>query len=147
MRDRTRILFCGVIAALLLAWVHAQEAGDSHEANAIIALELELTNMLEHGAFDKYASHLTSDYTLTTPQGKVMTRDDALAWWRARGPGYKMTPSEMHVRLYGNTAILTARVVGPNGRPGDRITKTFVRINGKWLLAALHSSQIAEPHE
>ena len=61
------------------------------------------------------------------------------------GPGYKMSPSEMRVRVYGNTAILTARVVGPDGGQGDRIAKTFVRINGEWLLAALHSSQIAEP--
>jgi hypothetical protein len=51
----------------------------------------------------------------------------------------------MRVRVYGNTAILTARVVGPDGGQGDRIAKTFVRINGEWLLAALHSSQIAEP--
>ena len=140
-----RIFGCGVIAVLLLGCGDVHELSASHDADAIMALELELTNLLERGALDEYARHLTADYALTTSQGEFITREQALASWRTRGPGYKMTPSEMRVRVYGNCAILTARVVGPNGGPGDRITKTFVRINGQWLLAALHSSQVAEP--
>ncbi len=139
-----RILCCGVMALLLLGSVNAQGRDASRDTETIIALELELTGLLERGAFDEYARHLAPDYALTTPQGELISRDQALASWRARGPGYKMTPSQMHVRIYGNAAILTARVVGPNGGAGDRITKTFVRAHGKWLLAALHSSQIAE---
>jgi len=132
------------MALLLLGSVNAQQLNTSRDADAIIALELKLTDLLERGAFEEYAEHLTSDYALTTSQGELITRDQALASWRARGPGYKMTPSQMHVRVYGNTAILTARVVGPSGGAGDRITKTFVRTHGKWLLAALHSSQITD---
>lgn len=142
-----RFLHYGVIAALLLPCAHAQEAGGSREGGEIVALELELSHLLERGAFEQYADHLTPDYALTTLDGQVMTREEALAWWRAVGPGVKMIPSEMRVRFYGNTAILTARVVGPAGGPGDRITKTFVRVNGQWLLAALHVSQIAKPRE
>jgi hypothetical protein len=124
--------------------VHAREKGAPGDAKAIIALELELTDLLARGAFDEYASHLAPGYVLTTEQGQVLTRSEALAGWRARGPGDRMTPSEMHVRVYGDTAILSARVVGTDSSTPDRITKTFVRINGKWMLAALHVSQIAQ---
>jgi len=140
-------IICAFLSILLLAPVHAQEMNAASESKAIIALELELCSLLERGAFDEYATHITPDYALTTLQGEFLTREEALASWRAIGSGYKMTPSEMRVRVYGNTAILTARVVGPSGGSGDRITKTFVRSKGKWLLAALHASQIAEPQK
>ncbi len=116
----------------------------SRGADAIVALELKLTDLLERGAFDEYARYLAPDYTLTTLQGQLLTREQALAWWRAQGPGYKMIPSQMQVRVYSDMAILTARVDGPGGRRGDRITKTFVFVGDKWLLAALHVSQIAD---
>src|SRR5215470_12501593 len=139
-----RILY-GLFFFFLLASTHAQEANSSRESKEIIALELQLCGLLERGAFDEYATHITQDYGLTTHQGQFLTREEALAQWKGIGSGYKMTPSEMRVRVYGNTAILTARVIGPAGGSGDRITKTFVRVKGKWLLAALHFSQIAEP--
>lgn len=143
-----RVLCCGMLAAvLLLGSVHAQEVTASRDADAIIALELKLTDLLERSALDEYTNHLTPDYAPTTPDGHLITRDEALASWRSHGPGYKMIPSDMRVRVKGDTAILTARVLGPDGGPGTRITKTFVRINGSWLLAALHSSQIAEPRQ
>jgi hypothetical protein len=141
-----RVLY-GLISVLALATAGAREVTAPRVTNEIIALELQLCGLLERGAFDEYATHITQDYTLTTPQGQFLTREEALASWRSIGPGYKMTPSEMRVRVYGNTAILTARVVGPTGGSGDRITKTFVRIKGKWLLAALHVSDIAEPRK
>lgn len=140
-------ILCSLMLTFLLASAHAQDKQASSEADAIIALEMALTRLLERGALDEYASHLTPDYALTTPQGQVISRESALSYWRAQGPGYKMIPSEMHVRVYGNAAILSARVVGPQGGAGDRITKTFVRMKGKWLLAALHVSQIAASHE
>ena len=139
---RMLVLACSLIALLLLGSANAQDT--SHDADAIVALELKLTELLGRGAFDEYAGYLTPDYALTTAQGQLLTRDQALAWWRAQGPGYKMTPSDMHARVYGNAAILTARVLSPGEGAGARITKTFVRINGSWRLAALHVSLITD---
>ena len=137
---RALILTCGLVALLSLGSVTAQNK--SADADAIVSLELKLTDLLERGAWDEYAGHLTPDYALTTREGQFLSREQALASWRARGPGFKMTPSQMQVRVYDNTAILTARIANPNG--ADRITKTFVRVGGKWLLAALHVSQIID---
>ncbi len=92
-----------------------------------------------------YATHLTTDYARITRQGTLEGRDVALASWRARGTGGLMRPADLWVRVYGDAAILTGVVTGPDSNAArTRITKTFVRQQGRWLLAALHSSSIAQ---
>ena len=132
-----------VFASLALApRVHGQNT--SADSAAIVALELEMSRLLAAGQVDQYATHLAPDYARTTQQGKLENRDAALASWRARGAGSVMKPTDLWVRVYGDAAVLTGVVGGadPNS-PRSRITKTFVRQRGHWLLAALHGSAIA----
>lgn len=133
-----------VIAGLALAQpLYAQAA--SADSAAIVALELEMIHLLAAGRVDEYATHLTSDYARTTRQGTLERRDAALASWRARGASGLMRPSELWVRVYGNAAVLTGVVAGADtSAPRTRMTKTFVRWQGRWLLAALHSSDTAQ---
>ena len=139
-----------VIAALLVLTVAAplrsQAPSRSADSAAIVALELELSRLLEAGAWNAYAAHLTADYARTTLQGTLERREEALAAWRVQGAGVHLVPTDMWVRVYGDAAILTAIVSsGSAQRPRrGRITKTFIRQNGQWLLAALHSSLIPE---
>jgi ketosteroid isomerase-like protein len=115
----------------------------SADSVAIVRLELELTRLLETGQFDRYADHLTQDYALTTPDGRLLSRAEAVAQWRGRGAGTQMTPRDMWVRVYGDAAVLTAEVVsGGTAGKRSRITKLFVRQSRQWRLAALHSSSI-----
>lgn len=139
-----------IIASLACAWpAHAQTA--SADSSAIVALELEMTELLSAQRIDEYATHLTPDYARTTQQGRLEQRDVALASWRARGQrtrgaGPSAPPTDLWVRVYGDAAVLTGAVGGTaGGPPRTRITKTFVRQHGRWLLAALHGSTIAEP--
>lgn len=133
-----------VIAALAFAPPsHGQAA--SADSAAIVALELEMSRLLAAGRVDEYATHLTSDYARTTQQGRLERRDAALASWRTRGAGAAVQPTELWVRVYGDAAVLTGVVTGANrSGPRARITKTFVRQRGQWLLAALHGSSIAQ---
>ncbi len=56
-----------------------------------------------------------------------------------------MRPTDLWVRVYGDAAVLTGVVAGADSSaPRTRITKTFVRQQGQWLLAALHSSGTSE---
>ena len=137
---RTAVLF---IASLAFAQpAYGQSA--SADSAAIVALELEMSRLLTAGRIDEYATHLTPDYARTTRQGRVERRDAALASWRARGAGSLMQPTDLWVRVYGDAAVLTGLVTGADtSAPRTRITKTFVRQQGKWLLAALHGSDIA----
>ena len=133
---------------LVIAWlafahpVYAQRA--SADSAAIVALEHGMSRLLAAGRVDEYATHLTSDYARTTQQGTLERREVALASWRARGASGLMRPSELWVRVYGDAAVLTGVVGGADtSTPRTRITKTFVRREGRWLLAALHGSAIA----
>ena len=136
-----RALRVFAVLAILASPVLAQTT--SADSAAIVQLELELTRLLETGQLDRYAEHLTDDYALTSSDGRLLSRAEALAQWRARGPGTRMTPQRMWVRVYQNAAILTAEVVagGAHGKR-SRITKLFVRQGRQWRLAALHSSPI-----
>ena len=129
-------------ATLLLVSLPASAQGvsASTDSAAIVALEFQLNTLLARGAIDEYARHLTPDYARTTSRGDLESREEALAAWRARTPGPEATPTDLWVRVYGDAAVLTGRVIGPGGGAGIRITKTFVRVNGEWLLAALHGS-------
>ena len=139
---RTGVL---IIASLAFAQTaHGQRA--SADSAAIVALEFEMSRLLTAGRFDEYATHLASDYARTTQQGRLEHRDAALANWRTRGAGGSMHPLDLWVRVYGDAAVLTGAVAGADTTgPRIRITKTFVRRQGKWLLAALHSSGVAQP--
>jgi hypothetical protein len=115
----------------------------SADSAAIVALELEMSRLLVQGRIDEYAKHLTSDYARTTRQGVVEGRDAALASWRAAGPTGPTRPVDLWVRMYGDAAVLTGAIAGAGtSAPRIRITKTFVRQHGRWLLAALHGSEI-----
>ena len=129
-----------VLACLSLAQP-VQGQNTSADSAAIVALELEMSRLLAAGQVDEYASHLVSDYARTTQHGKLEERDVALASWRARGAGAVIRPTDLWVRVYGDAAVLTGMVAGADSSgPRLRITKTFVRQQGHWRLAALHSS-------
>ena len=115
----------------------------SADSASIVALELEMSHLLMAGRIDEYATHLASDYARTTRQGVLEGRDAALASWRARGPTGPTRPVGLWVRVYGDAAVLTGAIAGADtSAPRIRITKTFVRQHGRWLLAALHGSEI-----
>ena len=132
---------------LVLAWLACVQASSAQQASAdsaaIVALELEMSQLLVQGRIDEYATHLTSDYARTTRQGTLEGRNAALASWRARGPTGPTQPVDLWVRVYGDAAVLTGAIAGRDtSAPQMRITKTFVRQRGRWLLAALHGSEI-----
>lgn len=134
-------------SVLIIAWLtfvqplSAQRA--SADSAALVALELEMSRLLMAGRIDEYATHLDLDYARTTQQGILESRDAALASWRARAPTGPTQPVDLWVRVYGDAAVLTGAIAGADtSRPQIRITKTFVRQDGRWLLAALHGSEI-----
>ena len=132
-----------MILGTLLAAQPAVAAGQGASADsaAVIALEQEMSRLLAAGRIDEYATHLTADYARTTRDGKLESREEALAAWRARGPSRAVLPVDLRVRVYGDAAVLTGALAGADSTmPRSRITKTFVRQQGRWLLAALAGS-------
>ena len=94
---------------------------------------------------------LTSDdYTFVTPAGTIQTKAQRLAPMRSGQLHYGSARyDQIAVRVYGTTAVATARVVvesrmGTTDTSGAfRATLVLARIDGRWLMVASHASTLA----
>lgn len=90
---------------------------------------------------------LADDYVAITPLGQVVTKTDTVAARKTAQLRYEMIEiSDMVVRLYGNTAIVTARAEVKGTELGEefsgpyRFTRVWVRRNGKWLTVSYQAT-------
>jgi ketosteroid isomerase-like protein len=82
---------------------------------------------------------LADDYVAVTPLGQVVTRADTLEARKRSQVHYdSIHITDMKVRVYGNTAIVTARAEVKGNDLGEdfsgpyRFTRVWVRRNGRW---------------
>ncbi len=137
---RFRILLVGLFLA---GAVHAQTVDD------VVRLDREISVATWTGDTVWFQQNLADDYVLITPDGEVRTKRDVI-----RGlvrPGLKMEPyesTEVHVRVYGDAAIVTGRMqqtfsLGRTRYKNDlRYTDIFVKRKGRWYLASAHTSAV-----
>lgn len=99
------------------------------------------------GLLDRLTS---DDYTFVTPSGAIQTKAQRLAPMRSGELHYASARyDEIVVRVYGTTAVATARAVvqarmGTADASGTfRATLVMSRIRGRWLMVASHSSALA----
>lgn len=109
------------------AWLDAYEQHDAKAMNAIVA----------------------DDFMITFPDGSKQTKPQIMD--SIKGPKNTANPLKFHTeevtaRVYGDTVILTGRVITEYQRDGkpaknaDLYTDTYVRRNGKWQVVASHLS-------
>lgn len=116
--------------------IHA--VADSAAMAEIEALEYQLIDLLDRRDLEAYASHLAEDYVRVNAAGQVDSKESVLDRFRSGSGGDTRTiPSDMHVRIYGDTAILT--FVLTIERDGEierrsRLVKVFVRQDGRWIM-------------
>jgi hypothetical protein len=146
-------IVCALVVAVLTmhgqAWSASLSADHNEVAVAEIkALEFHLAKLLVSHAFDKYETYLAADYTRIDPDGVVLTREQVLAAFRASPPKGSMDPSELSVKVYGNTAILTGKLseTDSTGTRVGRFRKVFIRWGGRWFLVSLQGVALAGPH-
>jgi ketosteroid isomerase-like protein len=82
---------------------------------------------------------LADDYVAITPLGQVTTKQETISARRSGQLRYEsMNVSDMVVRLYGDTAVVTARAEVKGRQLGEdfsgpyRYTRVWVRRNGRW---------------
>ena len=97
-------------------------------------------------------SILADNFILTTASGKVLTKKDMMLNLSKEGTKYdKFESSEVKISILNEAAIETGKVHTVGIRDGKKIAETtrytdfWVKIQGKWLLLAEHSSFIANP--
>jgi ketosteroid isomerase-like protein len=120
---------------------------DSVADQQIKKLDFHLTDLLMRGDISTYATYLTDDYIRISPNSDVSTKEQALDGFRKVKVNGKMIPHDLHVRIYGNTAILQGILdnVGTDGKKtSDLFTKVFITRNGKWFLASLQGTSLQQ---
>ena len=97
-------------------------------------------------------SILADNFILTTASGKVLNKKDMMLNLTKEGTKYdKFESSEVKISVLNDAAIETGKVHTVGIRGGKKIAETtrytdfWVKIQGKWLLLAEHSSFIPNP--
>jgi ketosteroid isomerase-like protein len=112
---------------------------DQQIIREIVDLERQTKEAILHRDPDFPMRTLADDYVAITPLGQVTTKQDAISARRSGQLRYEsLSVTEMVVRLYGDTAVVTARADVKGHQLGEdfsglyRYTRIWVRRNGRW---------------
>jgi ketosteroid isomerase-like protein len=118
---------------------HGFSSSDQETIREIVDLEQQTKEAILHRDADFSMRTLAEDYVAITPLGQVTTKQDAISARRSGQLRYEsMNVTEMVVRLYGDTAVVTARADVKGHQMGEdfsgpyRYTRIWVRRNGHW---------------
>ncbi len=96
-----------------------------------------------------FEENLDEEYVLITPGGSLRSKRDVIR--ELATPGLKMEPyepSDVQIRVYGDSAVVTGRIVqrftlGQVRYVKDlRYTDVYVKRKAKWVLVSAHTSAI-----
>ena len=139
------------IAALLCAAGQAQApaaATPDQDLARFTQLESEWNNAHLQGDAEALDRLWADELRVFVPKMTPMAKPEALAFLRSgRMKFSRYETSEVGVRVYGDTAVVTGRVRRSRERAGQmveddwRFTKVYVRTAGAWRVVAYHASE------
>jgi ketosteroid isomerase-like protein len=114
-------------------------AEDEETIREIVDMERQTKEASLHRDADFPTRTLAEDYVAITPLGQVTTKQDAISARHSGQLRYEsINVTDMVVRLYGDTAVVTARADVKGHQMGEdfsgpyRYTRVWVRHNGRW---------------
>lgn len=121
----------------------------AQDESEIRRVEAEICRAFQQGDAATLRPLLDDGFILTSSSGVVTDLAQNLEEVRARDPGYdEFRNHDQIVRLHGDAAIVTG-ITTVKGRSGGELfakdfqfTDTWVRRDGRWLLAASHASAL-----
>ena len=115
------------------------DSADQSTIREIVDMERQAREASLHRDPDFSAKTLAEDYVAITPLGTVTTKQDTVSARKSGQLRYdSINVSDMVVRLYGDTAVVTARADVKGHQLGEdfsgpyRYTRVWVRRNGHW---------------
>jgi ketosteroid isomerase-like protein len=115
------------------------ESTDQATIREIIDMERQAREASLHRDADFSQKTLAEDYVAITPLGQVTTKQDTVSARKSGQLRYDtLTVSDMVVRVYGDTAVVTARADVKGHQLGEdfsgpyRYTRVWVRRTGHW---------------
>ena len=95
----------------------------------------------------KIKSYYTPDYTFTGTDGKMMNAEERLKLMAAGGTNSALSFSDINVRTYGSTGVVTGMATGKNSKgetDQSRFTQAWTWQKDRWWLAASHLSRVSQ---
>jgi ketosteroid isomerase-like protein len=148
------LLFCvlGVLPALCAQHVALRprpgfNSGETETIREIVDMERQAKEASLRRDAEFPLRALADDYVAITPLGQVTTKQEAISARRSGQLRYEsMNVSDMVVRLYGDTAVVTARADVKGHQLGEdfsgpyRYTRVWVRRNGRWQMVSYQAT-------
>ena len=145
---------CLFLAAMIL--LAAGQVNGQQEQNTKAEQEVK---KVERQWLDAYEQHdpavmdkiVASNWMITYPDGSTSAKEQVMQLVkspRKEGmPAPKFFTEEVQARTYGDTVILTGRIVtqwpgGESSREQSRYTDTYVKRDGTWQVVASHMSNV-----
>ncbi|MFZ0807429.1 MAG: nuclear transport factor 2 family protein [Candidatus Sulfotelmatobacter sp.] len=115
------------------------DTGDQATIREILDMERQAREASLHRDADFSQKTLADDYVAITPLGQVTTKQDTVSARKSGQLRYEtINVSDMVVRVYGDTAVVTARADVKGHQLGEdfsgpyRYTRVWVRKTGHW---------------
>jgi ketosteroid isomerase-like protein len=128
---------------------NASPGGPPKVEQELQALEQAWADAVKHQDVEKIARMQAEEYVFTDPAGQVWTKARELDTIKAGDlviDSFEL--SDVKVRLYDNTAVVTLSIVWHGQFRGNdisgpqRMTDVFVKRNGRWQCVASQSTRI-----
>jgi ketosteroid isomerase-like protein len=117
----------------------------------LVALERASAQAFVRNDTDAIARHMAEDWTIITPEGNVLDRAAFLGLIKSGDLTHEaMEFTDMSVRVYGDTAVVTARATSKGQFKGhpfselERSTDVFVKQGGQWKCVLTQLTRIAK---
>jgi ketosteroid isomerase-like protein len=144
--------FVLIASLIFVVSVYAQNRTDTGKLEKeVLAVDTQRADAYVNGDVATLERILADDVTYVHPTGKVETKAEVIAGFKAQDRKYKsIKRDDVVVRIYGNTAVVTGRNTisaeyqGKNYDVQNRFTRVYVKQAGGWRLVAHHGSNIPQ---
>ena len=138
----------GLIMLLLVVATTFAQSGPEPEVRKLERAWLDAYEQHDERAMDAIVA---DDFAITFPNGSMQSKAQIMVMLKrppaTGGPVMKFHTEDVKARTYGDTVILTGRVITEYQRDGQttskeeqRYTDTYVKRNGRWQVVASHLS-------
>ena len=136
------------IPILVAAMLQANPAQDVVDVSALTALESVWNQAHIRGDVQALERLWAADMVVVVPKMKPMSRAEAMKMTLSAGAWFdRYDSSDLRVRVYGDTALVTGRLVRTRKMTGISVedvwlfTKVYARTAGEWKVVAFHTSE------
>ena len=135
-----------LVLTLMLVVATAALAGDPEEVQR---LDREISVATWTGDAVWFEENLADDYVLISPTGAVKGKREVIR--ELATPGMRMEPfepTEVQVRMYGDTAVVTGLATrkglmdGKDISTGIRYTRVYTKRDGRWQVVQFQQTRV-----